>query len=238
VRHHALGARVGAGLIVELLARRGHHLIGEEPVLLDVGGRRRDQGDLGIAVEEDFLDVVVVLQVLERLLLLRERLVPAGLADGLARADEIHQPRVVAQEMRVHVEDHLILQPVGALLRHRRCRSLGPAHVEQAAVDLVHGDKRSGHAGRALEESPAIHALLAAEFVGHRQQPAFDLALILVLRIGIELVAGNDLRRYRRLIGAKLGRHQRRAFVIGQLTAHDVLLGIALWSAGLGVRTA
>ena len=189
-----------AGLVVDLLARVGHLLVGQEPVLLDVGGRRRDQRDLGVAVEEHLLVVVVELQILDGLLVVAELLVPAGLADRLAHVDEGHDAGVVAQEMRVHVHDELVLERVGALLRHRRRRGFGLAHVEQRPVDLVHRDERRGHAGRGLEEPAAVETLLAAEIVGHRQQPRLDLALPFVLRVGIELVAGDDLRRDRRLV--------------------------------------
>src|SRR5580700_5729743 len=58
-----------AGLAVELLARLRHLLVGEEPVPLDVRWRRRDERDLGVAVEEHLLDVVAVFEVLEGLLL-------------------------------------------------------------------------------------------------------------------------------------------------------------------------
>src|SRR5207253_5967006 len=68
-----------AGLVVDLLARLRHLLVGEEPVLLDVGGSRRDQRDLGIAIEEDLLLVVIELEILDALLFVRELLVPAGL---------------------------------------------------------------------------------------------------------------------------------------------------------------
>jgi len=45
--------------------------------------------------------------------------------------------------------------------------------------------------------------LLAAEIVGHRKQPCLDVALALVLRIGIKLVACHDLRRDRGLVLAQ-----------------------------------
>jgi len=68
---------------------------------------------------------------------------------------------------------------------------------------LVHRHEGGGHAGRGLEEFPAVQALLAAELVGHREQARLDLALSFVLRVGIELVAGDDLGRNRRLVLAK-----------------------------------
>ena len=61
----------------------------------------------------------------------------------------------------------------------------------------------------------AVEALFAAEIVGHRQQPCLDLALPLVLRVGVKFVAGDDLGRDRRLVLTQLGRHQRGKFFFG-----------------------
>jgi len=97
------------------LAGLGHLLVSQEPILLDVGQRRGDQRDLRVAVEEHLLHVITELQVLDRLLLGGELLVPAGLADRGSHRDEVHDARVVAQEMRMAVDDELRRQPLGAL---------------------------------------------------------------------------------------------------------------------------
>ena len=152
-----------------------------------------------------------------------ELLVPAGLADRLAHLDEAHDAGVVAQEVGVHVHDELVLERVGALLGHRGRRGFRLGDIEQRPVDLVHRDEGRGHAGGGLEEPAAVQALLAAEIVGHRQQPGLDLALPFVLRVGIEFVAGHDLGRDRRLVLAQFGRHQCGKFFFGQLVAHDSL---------------
>ena len=95
--------------------------------------------------------------------------------------------------------------------------------VEQRPIDFVHRDERGGHAGGGLEEAAAVQPLLAAEIVGHRQQPRLDLALLFVLRVGIEFVAGDDLRRDRRLVLAQFGWHQCGKFGFRQLVAHGSL---------------
>ena len=74
----------------------------------------------------------------------------------------------------MHVHDPLVLERRGALLGHGGGRGFRLAHVEDRAIDLVHRDERRRHAGGGLEEAAAIEALLAAEFVGHRQQAALD----------------------------------------------------------------
>ena len=100
----------------------------------------------------------------------------------------------------MHVHDELVLERGGALLGHGRGGGLRLAHLEQRAVDLVHRHERRRHTGGGLEEAAAVQPLLAAEIVRHGEQARFDLALALVLRIGIEFVAGNDLGRNRRLV--------------------------------------
>ncbi len=232
VREHA----PRAGLVVDLLAGVRHLLVGQEPVLLDVRRRRGDQRDLGVAVEKHLLLVVVELQILDGLLVVGELLVPAGLADGGAHVDEGHDAGVVAQEMRVHVHDELVFQRGCALVGHRRGRGFRAAHLEQRTIDLVHRHEGGGHAGRGLEEFPAVEALLAAELVGHREQALLDLALPLVLRVGIEFVAGDDLGRDRRLVLAQFGRHQRGKFFVGQIAAHGSSPCCAPGWSGLGRR--
>ena len=100
-------------------------------------------------------------------------------------------------------------------------------HLEQRPIDLVHRHEGGGHAGRGLEEPAAVQALLAAEIVGHREQPRLDLALPFVLRVGIEFVAGDDLGRDRRLVLAQFGRHQCGKFGFGQIAAHGYFSLIA-----------
>ena len=58
VREHAFGAC----LLVHLLARFEFHLVGEERVLLVHRIGTADAGDLGVAVEEDFLEVAAILR--------------------------------------------------------------------------------------------------------------------------------------------------------------------------------
>ena len=90
------------------------------------------QRHLGVAVEEDLLEVVRELQILDGLRLAGERRVPARLADRLALAHEAGDARVVAQEVGVHVHDELVGQRLGALARHLRDRRLGAARAVRA----------------------------------------------------------------------------------------------------------
>ena len=155
--------RFAAGEAIHLGARLGLHLVREEPVARLLGARARDERDLGVAVEEHLLEVVRELEIFEGLGLARERRIPAGLAHRLARAHEALEARVVAQEVRVHVHDELVRQPLRALVRHLGRRGLGPARAEDRSIDVVHGDERRRHARRRLEEAPAAHPLVPGE---------------------------------------------------------------------------
>ena len=219
VRHHALGA----GLLVDPLARGNRHLVGQEPVLRNVGGRARDQRDLGVAVEEDLLEVVVPLQVLDGLRLVDQRRVPAGLADRLALAHEGLDARVVAQEMRVHVHDELVFERVGALLRHGGRRGLGPARRRRPRRRCRSWPRRPPpcrpRSGRTARRSRPCFLPSSSPMSSRRASTCF---CCLALRRGNVLVAGDDLRRDRRGVRQHLGRHQRVQFVLGQ-EAHGIL---------------
>ena len=89
----------------------------------------------------------------------------------------------------MHVHDELVFERAGAFLRHRGRGCFGPGDIEQRSIDLVHRHEGCGHAGGGLEEPAAVQPLFAAEIVGHGEQPRFDLALLFVLRVGIEFVA-------------------------------------------------
>ena len=233
VRHHALGA----GLLVHPLARGNRHFVGQEPVLRHVGRRARDQRDLGVAIEEDFLEVVVPLQVLDGLRLVDQRGVPARLAHRLALAHECLDARVVAQEMRVHVHDELVFQRIRPLLCHGRRRCFRLVDIEDRAERVVHGDEGGRHAGGALKEGAAAQALFLAELIAHVEQARFHLPLLFALGCRDVFVARDDLRRDRRGVRQHLGRHQRRQFLRGQ-KAHRFLLGDGVRPLALALAVA
>ena len=171
-----------------------------------VGRRVGQQRDLGVAVEEHFLEVIVEFQVGDGLFLAAEFGVPAGFADRGAHGDEIGQPGVVAQEMRVGVEDVLALQRNGALVGHLRRGGLRFGDREQLAVDLVHCQEGGRHAGCGLEEAAAADALALREAVAHFGQPVLDLLLLRGLAFREVFVAGDDLGGDREAVRQILGR--------------------------------
>ena len=205
VGEHALAA----GEAIHLGARLGLHLVREEPVARLLGARARDQRDLGVAVEEHLLEVVRELEILQGLGLARERGVPPRLAHRLARAHEALEARVVAQEVRVHVHDELIRQPLRALVRQLGRRGLGPARAEDRSIDVVHGDEGRRHARRRLEEAPSAHPLALGERVAQLLDAPLHLFLSRRLGQRRELVARDELGRDGRGERGGLGGQER-----------------------------
>ena len=116
--------RLRARQPVHLGARLGLHLVGEEPVARLLRAASREISATLVSLSKiDFLEVVRELEVLERLRLAGERRVPARLAHRLARAHEALEPRVVAQEVRVHVHDELV--------RERLARARAPSRASR-----------------------------------------------------------------------------------------------------------
>ena len=209
-------AAARAGRLVHLGARVELHLVGQEPVARLLRRRAADQRHLGVAVEIDLLEPVRILQVLDRLRLADEAGIPAGLADRLASAHETFEPRVVAQEVRVHVHDELVFQPVGARLGEIDALRLGRRGAVERAIDLVHGDEGRRHAGGGLEEAAAGQACSCAELVAEPLHARLDLLLLPVCGIGQELVARDDLRRHRRREGRRFRGQQIHGDLLGR----------------------
>ena len=193
------------GLLVYPVARLEHHLVGQEPVVRDLRRRVRQQRDLGVAVEEHLLEVIVELQVGDGLFLATQFGIPAGFPDSAAHGDEVGQPGVVAQEMGMRVEHILALQGNGPFIGHLRCGGLGLGHREHLAVNLVHRQEGSRHAGCGLEEPAPADTLALGQAVAHFGQPVLDLLLLPGLAFRKILVAGNDLRRDRETVRQILG---------------------------------
>ena len=113
---------------------------------------------------------------------------------------ETEQPfllEVVADEVRLVVDDELPRQRLGALVGHARRLRLGGGHVEQAPEHLVHGEKSRGHAGARREEPAPAHAVTRAQGLGELLHPRLDTLLVRCLGQRVELTVRNDLRRNR-----------------------------------------
>ena len=189
MREHALASRKA----VHVCARLGLHLVGEEPVLRYLRGGAANARHLGVAVEIDFLQVVGEHQVVDRLLLVSEPGVPAGLAHGLALIDESHDLGARTQKMRVHVHDELAGQLFRAIVRVLGLCSLGRRHTEDRPVGVVHGEECGRHAGRGLEEATPAHAQALGHPRSHLLDASLEFALLLRLQTGHEFVARNRL---------------------------------------------
>lgn len=197
-----------AGDRVDRRARPLLHVVGQEPVGRYLGGRAADAGDLGVAVEIDLLQEVRELQLLDRLRLVDQRRIPAGLAHRFAAAQETFEPGVVTQEVRVHVHDELPRQAARALAGHLRRACFGLADREHRAVDVVHRDERGGHAAGGLEEAAPGQPLVARQFGAELLDPPFECPLAGRLRGRREFIAGHRLHRNRRREQHRIGRYR------------------------------
>lgn len=112
---------------------------------------------------------------------------------------------VVADEMRLVIDDELSRERLGPPVGHARRLRLGWRHVEQRPEHLVHGEERRCHAGAARQEPAAVHPVPAPEIVGQILDPGLHLLLLAGLRQRVELAVGHDLCRDRRPERADLG---------------------------------
>ena len=211
VREHAPRFRQA----VHVRPCRGLHLVGEEPVLGHFGRRAADERDLRVAVEVDFLQVVVEHEIVDRLFLLPQRGIPPGAAHGISLVDEAGDARARAQEMRVHVHDELPREAPRALVGHLGGLRFRARDAEERSVGFVHREERGRHPRRGLEEAPARHPQPPGRRRPHLLHPRLEFALLLRLRPRHEFVAGDRLDRDRRGIQV-LGGRELAKLVVGQ----------------------
>ena len=107
-----------AGRLVDHGARLRYLLVGEQPPGLVVERRSREQRHLGVAVEEDLLQVVLELVALQGHRHILEHAGVPVLGGVLAEVEQPLLVEVVAHEVRLVVEDELALEPLGAGVGH------------------------------------------------------------------------------------------------------------------------
>src|SRR5262245_51671808 len=128
---------------------------------------------------------------------------------------------IIAHEVRLDIENEL----TGEALRPRPCdfglaglRRIDLEHV--CAVDLVHGEKGSGHAAPRLHKLAPAETQTLAVVVGEFKDALFDALLRLTLRRRQKLAIGDYLRWYRRG-GRRLFRSRHQTLLsVTQPTAH------------------
>src|SRR5204863_3819744 len=195
-------------------------VVGQQVPGLVVERRAREERHFRVAVHEDLAQVVLEL-VAREVILAGERGVPVLL--GVLR--EVEQPRlleVVADEVRLYVDDELSGQRAGALRRHTGLLGLGAGDLEDGAEDVVHGEEGRGHAGAAGQERPAAQAVARTEVVRQLRDARLDALLLARLRQGVVLTVRDDLggnrklervelrgRRLSELMRAEIVRHRR-----------------------------
>ena len=193
----------GARDLVDGRAGRGDLVVAQEIPALVVEGRAGQERDLGVAVHEDLLDVVLELVPGERIGA-GQRRVPV-LVGVLGEVEQAVLLEVVADEMRLVIDDELPREGLGPPVGHARRLRLGWRHVEQRPEHLVHGEEGRRHAGGARQEPAAVHPVSAPEIVGQILDPGLDLLLLAGLRQRVVLAVGHDLCGDRRPERADLG---------------------------------
>jgi hypothetical protein len=157
--------------------------------------RARQQRDLRVAVDEDLFQVVVEFVPGQRVLA-DERRVPVRFR-VFREIEEAFLLEIVADEVRLVVDDELSGQRASALIGHTGGGRLGVAHVEERAEDVVHRDERGRHA-RARRQKPApAHAVTRAQGFRELLHPRLDALLLPRLGQRVELAVRHDLGRDR-----------------------------------------
>jgi hypothetical protein len=194
-------ARLGDA--VDLVADVGH-LPGRHHRLLRVGaGRRRDQPDIGLAVEEHLLDHVGPGEIGERALVRGELRVQAlrslpepeerGLRHAPARGLLVLGIVTRAHVVELHVEDEERI--AGARLEGGGLGGLHRQHVEEAPEHRVHGQERGGHPPARAEEVAPAQPEPGREPRRVREDAVLDPALRGGLGQRRELLVGDEPRR-------------------------------------------
>src|SRR5262245_31293139 len=108
--------------------------------------------------------------------------------------------------MRLHVEDELAGEALGARLHQLGLARLGGRDLEHGrAVDLVHRQERRGHAAARLQELPPAQAETFAVVVGQLEDAALDALLDFALGRREILAVRHDLGGYRGCSGSRFG---------------------------------
>ena len=207
-----------SGDLVDGRARGGDLVVGEEVPGGVVKGRPRQQRDLGVAVDEDLLHIVLELEAGE-VVLARE----GGIPVLLGVLGQVEQPlllEVVAHEVRLVVDDELPGQRSGPGVGDARGLRLGRGHLEEGPEDLVHGQEGRGHARAAGQEAPAAQAVAPAEVVGKHLEPRLHLPLLARLGQRVELSVGHDLGRDRRPERGGLRRRRSLELRVAEIVRH------------------
>ena len=217
---------------VDLVADVGHLLRRHDGLLRVRARRRRDEADVGLAVEEHFLDHIGPGEVGEGALVSGQRRVEAPrvppqpeqphLRDALARRLVIVRVVARADIVELHVEDEervaLALPERGGL------GGLHRQHVEEAPEHRVHGQQRRGHPAARAEEVAPVEPEPGRQARGLGEDAVLDPALRCRLRQRRELLVGDQASRQGHLgsealahVGADVegvgvpGRHGRAA---------------------------
>src|SRR5262245_19624889 len=218
-----------AGEVVDHLASAHDLLVGKQPPGGIIEGRAGQERDVGVAVVIDLLDVVLEFVANERIGVALERRIPV-LGGELCQIQQFLVVEIVAHEMRLHVENELTAQALRPCPGELGLARLGRVDLEYAgAIDLVHGEKGSGHAAARLHELPAAQSETLAVVVGELKDAPLDALLRLALRRRKIFTIGHNLRWDRRGGGSRLCTCHQPLLSFTQPTAHRGLSPIRIY---------
>ncbi len=218
---------------IDLVADVRHLLRRDNRFLRVWPGRRRDEPDRRLAVEEDFLDQILPGEVGHGAAIgLELRVQPArapaepeerSLRDRTLAA-RLGIGRVVARAdvMQLHVEDED--RRAAPLLERRRVGRFDWQHVEEPAEDRVHREKRGRHAAASAQELSAAQPEARRQARGLGEDPILHLALRGRLRDRRELFVGHESRRQRHGAAQSLAHARADAKAVAILNSHAGLI--------------
>ena len=143
------------------------------------------------------------------------------LAGEIAETEQLLVIEIVADEVRLHVEDELPGQALCSRHHQLRLARLGLLHLEHvAAVDLLHGQKCGGHAAARVHELPAAQAEPLGVGIRQLQDPPLEALLRLALRRRKIFAVRYDLGRDRRRSRSRFGTRDEALFAFTEPGTH------------------
>src|SRR5262245_54867466 len=206
--------------VIDYFASLDDLLVGQEPPGWIIEWRAAQQGQTGVAVVVDLLDVVLELVAGERRDALFLHLRVPVLACESSEAQELLVLEIVANEMSLDVENKLSGQTLRSRQHQLRLVCLRPLELEYVAIDFVHGEEGRSHPAARLHELAPTQAKPPAADVGQLQHPPLDALLCLALWRRKIFSVRHYLRRYRGCSRNRFSTGDQTLFSFTEPTSH------------------
>src|SRR5215471_3842501 len=128
---------------------------------------------------------------------------------------------IVADEVRLHIEDELPGQALGSRLDQLRRVRFGGVDLEHVGpINLFHREEGCGHTATRRHELPAAQTQLLAVLVGKLKNPPLNALLRFALSRRKKLSVGDNLGRYRRCSSSFFGSCNKAHFSVAEPSTH------------------